>query len=209
MTSRRSAARDGHNRRPADLSAVFGFPAAVLARRRLGTRRRRVREPDPVEPEIAEDDMTRPTGAAAPASTGPAEPEPVSRLPGAPAVRRRFGVVSVRDRQHIHLLLLAAATKGPVTGYELVDLVRARSDGLFVLSLRTVIHELHRLVRNRLMQVTGSEGVRRYSLTPLGERVLATRRREWEAFSQGLDRVLDAADDRGHPALPEDDLQMK
>jgi DNA-binding PadR family transcriptional regulator len=207
MTSRRSAARDGHNRGPVDLSAVFGFAAATLARRRLGTRRRRIREPDPVDPEIVEDDMPGPTSAPARAAAGTAQPGRVSRLPGAPAVRRRFGVVSVRDRQHIHLLLLAAATKGPATGYELVDLVRARSDGLFVLSLRIVIHELHRLVRNRLMQITGGEGVRRYSLTPLGERVLATRRREWEAFSQGLDRVLDAADDRARAVLPGEDRQ--
>jgi DNA-binding PadR family transcriptional regulator len=65
-----------------------------------------------------------------------------------------------------------------------------------------VIRELHRLTNNRLMQVTGDEPVRRYGLTALGGRVLATRRREWEAFSYGLDRVLDAADDldRRHDA---------
>jgi DNA-binding PadR family transcriptional regulator len=172
MTSRRSAARDGHIRGPADLSAVFGFPAAAFARRRLGTRRRRVREPDPVDPEIVEDDVPGPT------------------IDAAPMVRRRFGVVPVRDRQHVDLLLLAAAAEGAATGYELVDLVRERSGGLFVLPVRTVIRELHRLVRNRLMQAAGTEGVRRYSLTPLGERVLAARQREWEAFSRGLDGVL-------------------
>ena len=60
-----------------------------------------------------------------------------------------------------------------------------------------VFHELHRLANNRLMQVTGNGRARRYSLTPLGERVLTTRRREWEAFSHGLNGVLDAADDLG------------
>ena len=93
------------------------------------------------------------------------------------------------------MLLLAAATNGPANGYELIDLVREWSDGLFVLSLPTVIHELHRLANNRLMQVAGNGGVHRYSLTPLGERVLATRRREWEALSHGLGGVLDAADE--------------
>ena len=183
MTSR--AAHNGHDRRSGtvDLSAVFGSAAAALSRRRIRTRRpRRAREPDPVEPEIMEDDVPGTTSRDAPAAAGPTP-------------RQRFGVVKVRDRQHVDLLLLAAATKGPANGYELIDLVRERSDGLFVLSLRTVIHELHRLANNRLMQVTGNLGARRYSLTPLGERVLATRRREWEAFSHGLDSVLDAADD--------------
>jgi DNA-binding PadR family transcriptional regulator len=47
------------------------------------------------------------------------------------------------------------------------------------------------------MQVTGNGRVGRYTLTALGQRVLATRRREWEALAHGLDGVLDAADDRG------------
>jgi DNA-binding PadR family transcriptional regulator len=181
MTSRGSAAHNGHDRRSGaiDLSAVFGAAAAALSRPRIRARRPRpAREPDPVETEILEDDVPETTTSR----DAPADPTP----------RRRFGVVKVRDRQHVGLLLLAAATKGPANGYELTALVRERSDGLFVLSLRTVIHELHRLVNNRLMQVTGGEGARRYSLTPLGERVLATRRREWEAFSRGLDSVLDA-----------------
>ena len=182
MTSRGSPAHNGHDRRSGavDLSAVFGAAAAALARPRI--RRRRPRPtpvPEPVEPEIMEGDVPDTMGRDVPA------------VPGA-APRRRFGVVKVRDRQHVSLLLLAAATDGPANGYELIDLVRERSDGVFVLSLRTVIHEVHRLVNNRLMRVTGHEGARRYSLTPLGERVLATRRREWEAFSRGLDSVLDA-----------------
>jgi DNA-binding PadR family transcriptional regulator len=190
MTSRGSAAHDGHDHRPGavDLSAIFGAPAAALSRRRIRRRRpRQVREPDPVDPEIMEDDLPDTKSRRAPAR--------VSRLPDAPAPQRRFGVVKVRDRQHIDLILLAAATKGPATGHELIDLVRERSGGLFEPSLRIVIHELHRLANNRLMQVTGNGRVRRYSLTPLGKRALATRRREWEAFSHGLDRVLDAADD--------------
>ena len=67
--------------------------------------------------------------------------------------------------------------------------------GVLAFFLSIVVHELRRLSNNRLMQVTGNQRVRRYSLTPLGERVLATRRREWEAFSYGFNRVLEAADD--------------
>lgn len=197
MTSNGSAAHDGHGHRPGavDLSAIFGAPAAALSRRRIRTRRRRqVQEPDPVEPEIMEDDVPDTTSRRAPAADGA---ERLSRLAGPRAPGRRLGVVAVRDRGHVDLLLLAAATKGPANGRELVDLVREQSDGIFVLSLRVVVHELHRLANNRLMQVTGEGGVRRYSLTPLGERVLATRRREWEALSHGLGGVLDAADEAG------------
>ncbi|OLS97515.1 hypothetical protein BJF90_10390 [Pseudonocardia sp. CNS-004] len=121
----------------------------------------------------------------------------VSRASGAPARRRRFGVVKVRDRRHVDLLLLAEAAKGPANGHEMIDRVREHSEGLFELPLGVVIRELHRLVTNRLVQVTGGGPVRRYSATPLGERVLATRRREWEAFSHGLNNVLDAADEVG------------
>jgi DNA-binding PadR family transcriptional regulator len=183
MTRSGSAAHDGHDHRPAaaDLFSIFGAPAAALARRP-----RRVRRPDPVEPEVVEDEVVEDgvpdrTGARAPVADGA---RPVSRPPGA---------VEIRDRRHVDLLLLAAATHGPASGHELVELVREHSDGIFALSPRVVVHELHRLTNDRLMRVTGNGRVRRYALTPLGERVLATRRREWEALSQGIDGVLDAA----------------
>ncbi|TWF80174.1 DNA-binding PadR family transcriptional regulator [Pseudonocardia hierapolitana] len=113
--------------------------------------------------------------------------------------------MEVRDRRHVDLLLLAAATEGPASGRELIDLVRERSDGIFVLSLRIVVREVHRLTNERLMRVTGNGRVRRYAVTPLGQRVLAMRRREWEALSHGLDGVLGAADDidRGRPTRAE------
>ena len=121
-----------------------------------------------------------------------ATPRPVSGLPDVPAPRRRSRVVEVRDRRHVDVLLLAAATAGPANGHELIDRVRRRSGGLFVLSPRVVIHQLHRLTSNRLVRVVGDGRVRRYAVTPLGERVLATRRREWETFSHGFDKALDA-----------------
>ncbi|WP_158228317.1 PadR family transcriptional regulator [Pseudonocardia sp. MH-G8] len=117
-----------------------------------------------------------------------------ARTPISP-VRTPRRPVEVRDRRHVDLLLLATAATGPANGRELVDRVRERSGGLFTLPLPVVTHQLHRLTTNRLVQVTGDRGAqRRYSLTPLGERVLATRRREWEAFARGSTGVLDAAE---------------
>jgi DNA-binding PadR family transcriptional regulator len=146
---------------------------------------------DAVEPRTVEDDVQDPRSRRAPAARLTRRPGRSPRGSDAPAGRRRFGVVKVRDRQHVDMLLLAAATNGPANGYELIDLVRERSEGLFMLPVGLVYYHLHRLTNNRLMD----RSARRYLLTPLGKRVLATRRREWEAFSYGFNRVLEAADD--------------
>lgn len=136
--------------------------------------------------------------------TVPDADEPVAVHPGdAPAVeprppsRRRPRVVRVRERRNIDLLLLAATSMGPATGRELTELVREGSDGVFVLAVGTVYRELHRLEDDRLMQVTWNGGTRHYRLTPLGERVLASQRRECEAFSHGFGsmwKTVDASD---------------
>jgi DNA-binding PadR family transcriptional regulator len=197
MSSSGAATRDGHHQGapPVDLSSVFGAAAASLYRPRIRSRRRPGRardpEPDPVEPATTEVDVPDSRSRRAPAVD-------------APAPRRRSRVVKVRDRQHVDMLLLAAVAAGPANGYELIDRVRERSAGAFVLPLRTVVHQLHRLANDRLLRAAGEGRARRYSLTPLGERVLATRQREWEAFSHGFNGVLDAAgardDQRGRGA---------
>jgi DNA-binding PadR family transcriptional regulator len=168
-----SRSRDDRRTTAVDLSSVFGVAAAAALRRRTSEAAE--------QPQIVEDDVHVPTDRMAPDA-------PV-RTP------QPLGAVEVRDRRHIDLLLLAAAATGPANGRELADLVRERSDGLFAVPLPVVTRRLHRLTTNRLVQVTGDRGApRRYTLTPLGERVLATRRREWEAFSGGFARVLDAAE---------------
>lgn len=133
----------------------------------------------------------RPAGTPAPTPTG------TRRRSGTRVPRRRFLAVEVRDRQHVDALLLAAARRGASSGRAFIDLVRQRSDGVFVLSERTVYHELRRLKKERLIQVRWSGDARRYRLTDLGERVLATRRRQLEAYAHGFDGVLTAADDGG------------
>jgi DNA-binding PadR family transcriptional regulator len=139
----------------------------------------------------------RAPAAARPPGTAVPTPDAPRRSDGH-TPRRRFHGVKVRDRQHVDMLLLAAATTGPANGRELIDLVRERSGGLIQLPVNTVYRELHRLANNRLMRTTSSGSARRYLLTPLGERVLATRRREWETFSHGFDRVLETTDDGDH-----------
>lgn len=209
----------------ADLSSAFGASAAsslrgVHPRRASGGRevaeptpdadepaagvRADSLEPDPVEEtEPVEDDpqdsrSPRPPSAARHARSAriAAPTRTVTRRRAkAPAPGRHFGVVRVRDRRNVDLLLLAVAGTGPANGREFIELVRERSDGVFILSERAVYHELHRLKNDRLIRITWSGGARRYLLTTLGERVLTTRRRRWEAFSHGFDKVLEAAAD--------------
>ena len=155
-------------------------------------------EPKPVEDDVQDSRNRSAPRAARPARTTAPTPTVTRGRSDAPAPRRRFRVVRVRDRRDVDVLLLAVAKKGPANGREFVDLVREHSDGVFMLTERTVYHELHRLRNNRLIRVMRNGGARRYVLTTLGERVLATRRRQWQAFSHGFDGVLEAADYGDH-----------
>jgi DNA-binding transcriptional ArsR family regulator len=105
----------------------------------------------------------------------------------------RFPTVQVRDRQIIDGFLLAA-TKASPTGRHLIDFIRDSSDGVFDLSASVVYRELHRLEKERLIVVTREGGNRYYTLTEVGERVLARRRREWESISHGLSGLLEVTD---------------
>ena len=140
-----------------------------------------------------EDDVRRSARTRAPAAANPQRPR---HADPAPTPRPRFRTVPVRHREDMAVLLLAAAGHSPGNAAHLIDVVRRLSGGIFSLPEHTVYHALHRLRNNRLMRVSWEDGTRRYLLTPLGERVLETRRREWAAFSEGMDRVLDAGSPR-------------
>jgi DNA-binding PadR family transcriptional regulator len=71
-------------------------------------------------------------------------------------------------------------------------LLRERSDGVFRPSLQGTYHRLHRLKNDRLIALGPAR--RNYRLTPLGERILEARRREWAAFRHGFDKVLGSPD---------------
>ena len=81
----------------------------------------------------------------------------------------------------------------------LIDFVSECSDGVFVLSTGVVYRELHMLEKERLITVRRGSRERRYTVTDLGKGVLAARRREWEAFSHGVARLLEQADDDDQP----------
>jgi DNA-binding PadR family transcriptional regulator len=136
-----------------------------------------------------EDDVRKSTTTRARAETNA---QRARRDAPAATPRPRLRVVQVRHRDDLAVLLLAAAGHSPGNAPHLIDVVRRLSGGVFRLSEHTVYHALHRLKDNRLVWISWEDGSRRYMLTPLGERVLDTRRREWAAFSYGFDKVLNA-----------------
>jgi PadR family transcriptional regulator, regulatory protein PadR len=99
----------------------------------------------------------------------------------------------------VDLLLLAVVAEGPSYGYEITQSVLSRSGGRFALKEGSLYPALHRLEREKLLESywTEHDGRRRkyYRLTPGGRKALASRKREWVAFADGMKGVL------GHPQL--------
>ncbi|MCE0764007.1 PadR family transcriptional regulator [Pseudonocardia kujensis] len=105
--------------------------------------------------------------------------------------RPRYGEVRLRDARQLDFLILAVVEGRPENGRVVHETLRKRSDGVFQPSLQGTYHRLHRLKNDRL--ITLGPDRRHYRLTPLGERILAARRREWAAFAHGVDRIVGSA----------------
>ncbi len=94
----------------------------------------------------------------------------------------------------VELMLLAVVAEGPSYGYEITQSVLSRSGGRFDVKEGSLYPALHRLERSKLLQShwTEYDGRRRkyYQLTPAGRKALASRRSEWQSFSEGLRGVL-------------------
>jgi hypothetical protein len=149
-------------------------------------------------------DASRANGRSPAPAGGPVErngrPEPRrTRTPGRSggpdrrrASRPRYGEVRLRDARQLDLLILAVVEGRPENGRVVHETIRRRSDGVFQPSLQGTYHRLHRLKNDRL--ITLGPDRRHYRLTPLGERILAARRREWAAFAHGVDRIVGPPD---------------
>jgi PadR family transcriptional regulator PadR len=94
----------------------------------------------------------------------------------------------------VELMLLAVIDEGPSYGYEITQSVMSRSGGRFDLKEGSLYPALHRLERSKLLQSywTEHDGRRRkyYRLTTSGRKALASRRSEWQSFSEGVRGVL-------------------
>ncbi len=98
---------------------------------------------------------------------------------------------------HLDLLVLTALRAEPGHGYRVLDRLRSMSGGEFALPEGTIYPALHRLERDGLLAShrTKHQGRTRrvYALTPAGEKALAGKRAEWERFTAGITRTLEAA----------------
>ena len=94
-------------------------------------------------------------------------------------------------------LLLALVGESPKYGYSIIKEIEKRTEGELRFKEGTLYPALHRLEEDGLIMgewvsVKGMER-RYYSLTERGAEVLANRRRQWQQFSNAVDRIISPA----------------
>lgn len=97
-------------------------------------------------------------------------------------------------RGHLETLVLAAVEQGAAHGYAVIEALRERSGGAFVLPEGTIYPVLHRLEEAGLLSSAWSEAAGRkrrlYSLTKMGRSELVDQRQTWKEFSRAVSSVL-------------------
>jgi DNA-binding PadR family transcriptional regulator len=93
-------------------------------------------------------------------------------------------------------VVLAILDEGPLHGYQIAKEMKRRSDDALTLGQGVLYPILHRLEDRGLVigeweQSTGTPSRKRYKITRRGRAELASKRGEWQAFSQVMARVLD------------------
>jgi PadR family transcriptional regulator PadR len=94
------------------------------------------------------------------------------------------------------LLILTLLDREPRHGYELCKLIESRSQGAVrfkVASLYPLLYRLERRgwIQGRWVEKAGQRRRRYYRVTAAGQKVLATQRRSWSAFVEGVRRILE------------------
>ena len=95
---------------------------------------------------------------------------------------------------HLDPLVLAILERGPAHGYAVIEMLRARSNGVFDLPEGTIYPALHRLERRGVVtsrrEMIGGRQRRVYRLSPRGRAALQERRTSWTLFSSAVSEVL-------------------
>ena len=99
------------------------------------------------------------------------------------------------SQEHVELLVLVTLRRGPASGRELAERLRADSGGGLAPPPTTIQKTLHHLARHGLVELGADTERRRYRLTELGIRIARARVRAWRSLRRAVDRVLDAADE--------------
>ena len=92
-------------------------------------------------------------------------------------------------------LVLAVLRDAPSHGYELVERLRRRSEGIFELGEGTLYPLLYKLEARGLISGkwesrSGERRKRVYRITPRGRKQLTQRSEEWTSLVQGMSLVL-------------------
>ena len=92
------------------------------------------------------------------------------------------------------LLILSVLEARPRHGYELGQIIEARSGGELVFHIDSLYPLLYRLeergwIAGTWMEKAGERRRRYYRLTATGRRVLAHQRRRWASFVEAVQRV--------------------
>ncbi|MDD7920540.1 PadR family transcriptional regulator [Actinomycetospora callitridis] len=161
-----------------------------------------VRTSAPDEVTESETESETPTGVAPapppadvpPAPRGARRPAPTSGSTAGTA-NRRWGSVRLASQEHVELLVLVTLRRGPASGRELAERLRADSGGGLAPPPTTIQKTLHHLARHGLVELGADTERRRYRLTELGMRIARARVRAWRSLRRTVDRVLDAADE--------------
>jgi len=98
-------------------------------------------------------------------------------------------------RGSLELLILSVLDSEARHGYEIGKQLERRSEGQLELTASTLYSVLYRMedrgwIKGRWVERKGERRRCYYKLTPDGRRILAAQRKEWEAFSAMVDRVL-------------------
>lgn len=92
------------------------------------------------------------------------------------------------------MLLLKLLEEHDRYGYEMIEVLRERSQNVFELKAGTLYPLLHSLEEKRLVgsyeQEVGGKVRKYYSLTGEGKKELRRRRKEWEEYSAGVRGVI-------------------
>lgn len=92
------------------------------------------------------------------------------------------------------MLILKLLEDGELYGYEMIELLRERSNDVFELKAGTLYPLLHSLVKQKCLKSYEKEvngKVRKYySLTPLGQKKLEEKEEEWRTYSNAVISVM-------------------
>ena len=95
------------------------------------------------------------------------------------------------------MLLLKLLEEKDMYGYEMIEVLRERSQNVFELKAGTLYPLLHNLEEKGLLTVyekeAGNKVRKYYSITKQGKKILDEKKDEWELYSKAVASVLGTA----------------